>query len=163
MTVSLDLNVRRKLWPEAAAASVLRALAARVDIVLGGIDEVALVTRRGVSADPGALAAAALDLGPATAILKLGADGALGMERGGSPVVAPALPVTVVDPIGAGDAFTAGFISARMDDAPLGRALAVANACGAAAVAAVGDMSGLPTRDELERLLGGSSLGDTIR
>jgi ribokinase len=38
-----------------------------------------------------------------------------------------------VDTTGAGDAFAAGFIAARLDDADYGEALVVANACGALA------------------------------
>ena len=66
----------------------------------------------------------------------------------------PALPVpSVVDPVGAGDAFSAGFIAARLNGADLLPALRTANACGAAAVASVGDLTGLPDAVELERLL----------
>ena len=43
VTVSLDLNIRRRLWSEADAATALRGLADGTDLVLGGLDEVALV------------------------------------------------------------------------------------------------------------------------
>jgi sugar/nucleoside kinase (ribokinase family) len=39
----------------------------------------------------------------------------------------------------------------------------VANACGAAAVSVVGDMAGLPDREELDRLLAATPGADTLR
>ncbi len=156
LTISLDVNLRRRLWTDAVAAPVLRALAARVDVVLAGADEAAVVT--GTSgpdaADPGRLAAALLELGPSTAVLKLGGAGAAAQERGGRLLRRAALPVAgIVDPIGAGDAFSAGFIAARLEGRDLDGALEVAVACGAAAVATIGDLAGLPDRAELDRLL----------
>ena len=96
-------------------------------------------------------------------MLKLGSRGSLGLERGGAPVAAAALAVPViVDPVGAGDAFCAGFIAARLDGLDLPTALAWGNACGAAAVAAEGDQTGLPTTAELARLLAAGG-PDTLR
>lgn len=162
LTVSLDVNLRRKLWPDHVAGPVLRDLARDVDVLLAGIDEAAVVTGTNDD-DPERLAAAILALGPSIAVLKLGADGALAVERDGPVVRRPAVPVpAIVDPVGAGDAFSAGFIVARLEGGDLTRALDVANACGAAAVSAVGDTTGLPDRFELERLLAASS-GDVIR
>ena len=126
-------------------------------------DEARVVTGASPDAPPEALAAALLALGPSLVALKLGARGSLGLERGASPVVVPGLTVpVVVDPVGAGDAFCAGFIAARLDGLGLADALAWGNACGAAAVAAEGDQTGLPTAAELARLLetGGP---DTLR
>jgi 2-dehydro-3-deoxygluconokinase len=163
LTVSIDLNLRRKLWRDDEAGPVLRDLTGRADVVLGSPDEVAVVAGRTAEDEPGALAASLLELGPSVAVLKLGADGGLAAAQGGSVVERPALPVTsVVDPVGAGDAFTAGWISAQLEGADLDEALEVAVACGAAAVAAEGDMSGLPTRAELAHLRSGGGV-DTIR
>jgi 2-dehydro-3-deoxygluconokinase len=173
-TVSLDLNVRRRLWAEREAAAVLAGLAARCDAVLGSLDEVALVAgcagtlEAGASIDPEVAADAMLALGPSTVVVKLGAGGALArMGRGGdaSTVRAPALePVTVADPVGAGDAFSAGYIAAMLEGAGPAEALRAGNACCASVVASVGDMTGLPTRAELERLLAGAPGGvDTLR
>jgi len=155
-TVSLDLNLRRRLWSDEVAAPVLRALASRVDVLFGSPEELAVVTGLRHDEDPATLVRAAVDLGPAVAVAKLGADGALALDGD-----MPELPVTrsgiplpvVIDPIGAGDAFCAGFIAARLDGTDLADALEVANACGASAAAALGDQTGLPDRATLAAIL----------
>ncbi|MFL5674925.1 MAG: sugar kinase [Chloroflexota bacterium] len=168
-TVSLDLNLRRRLWSDEEAAPVLAALSARVDVVLGSPDELAVVSGRGPTEDPVALAAAALELGPAIVVAKLGAKGAIALERDDptTPSVRPAIPLPVViDPVGAGDAFCAGFIAARLDGTDIATALDIGNACGAAAAAALGDQTGLPDRAELAAILRAATEDgspDTIR
>ena len=162
LTISLDVNLRRKLWSDDEARPVLVDLASRVDVVLAGDDEAAAFADADPGSPPEMLVDALLELGPSTAVLKLGVDGAIGRDRDGASVRRPGLAVAAIDPIGAGDAFSAGFISARLDGASLERSLDVANACGASAVSALGDQSGLPDRVELERLLAPAS-ADAIR
>ena len=160
LTVSLDLNIRRKLWPEERAVDALGRLSARVDVVFGGTDEAALVSglarslEAGAGVDPRRAAETLLDLGPTTAVIKLGAGGALQLGRDGVAVRHPGVRVPrSVDPVGAGDAFCAGYVAACLEGLAVEAALALGNACGAAVVATVGDLSGLPSRAEAERLL----------
>jgi 2-dehydro-3-deoxygluconokinase len=163
LTVSLDINLRRRLWSDEIAGPTLRDLTAGVDVVLGSPDELAVIADSEPATDPAELAAAVATLGPATVVAKLGPDGALGLESGATPVHVPALAVgAVVDPVGAGDAFCAGFIAGRLDGVGHETALRMGNACGALAVAAVGDQAGLPDRAELGRLLAGGA-ADTLR
>ncbi len=154
-TVSFDVNLRRKLWSEAEAASVFRRLAARADVVLGDPDELALAT----SVDDAA--AGLLSAGTSVVVTKLGAEGVRARTSDGQDMAVPALPVRAVDPVGAGDAFCAGFIAARLDGLDVGAALRWGVACGAAVVSVDGDIDGLPTRPELERLLQAGA--ETIR
>lgn len=115
------------------------------------------------SAPPEAAASSLLDLGARTAVIKLSASGALELAEGAAPLRRPALPVaTVVDPVGAGDAFAAGYIAARLEGLDGAAALELGNACGASAVATLGDQTGLPTRAEADRLVR-SVAGDAIR
>ena len=161
LTISLDINLRRRLWSDEEAAPVIRDLASRVDVVLGSADELAVVADLDPDTSPERLARAVAAIGPGTVVAKLGRDGALGLE-GELSVVEPGIMVDqVVDPVGAGDAFCAGFIAGRLDGVDLPTALRMGNACGALAVAASGDQSGLPDRDELARLLAGGP--DTLR
>jgi 2-dehydro-3-deoxygluconokinase len=167
MTVSLDLNLRRRLWSDAEAGPVLQALAGQADVILGSPDEFAAICDTPHDATPTELARAALALGPTLSIVKLGAEGGSLAATRDEVVQRPAVPLpVVVDPVGAGDAFCAGFIAARLDGAGLPAALDAGNACGAAAAAALGDQTGLLDRAELDGLLAaaaGSRTHDTIR
>ena len=75
----------------------------------------------------------------ATLIVTHGGDGSEAHDRaGGRTTTHEGFDADVVDTTGAGDAFAAGFLAARLDGAGLDRALAVANACGAIAAGEVG-------------------------
>ena len=88
-TVSLDLNVRRRLWAGGGGRTDAGRHRRTLDVVLGSLDEVALVAglagtlEAGASADPEAAAGAMLALGPHGVVVKLGADGALAHVRRG--------------------------------------------------------------------------------
>src|SRR5690606_13410148 len=139
--LSFDVNHRARLWTAEDASPVLSQLARAADIVIGSADELTLVG--GIDA--------LLAGGVREVVTKLGADGAAARSAG-KQASAPGHRVTVVDTIGAGDAFTAGYLSAALDGLDLPGRLARGNACGAFAVAGEGDWEGLPTRDELSLL-----------
>jgi 2-dehydro-3-deoxygluconokinase len=163
LTISFDVNLRRRLWSDEVAGPALRAIATGVDVVLGSPDELAVLAGRDPSTDVASAAHAVLDLGVRTVVAKLGADGAFALETGGEPIASRAVSVPqVIDPVGAGDAFCAGYIAGQLDGVDLPTALRMANACGALAVAALGDQSGLPDRAELGRLLAADG-PDTLR
>jgi ribokinase len=63
-------------------------------------------------------------------VIKRGEDGARA-ESGDRRVTHQGFDAEPVDTTGAGDAFAAGFIASRLDDASLETAIAVGNACGA--------------------------------
>jgi sugar/nucleoside kinase (ribokinase family) len=75
----------------------------------------------------------------------------MAVEAGGAaPTQAPSTPLPrTVDPVGAGDAFAAGFLVARLEGMAIGDALALANRCGAFATTAPGDIEALPRREEV--------------
>lgn len=105
--ISFDLNWRPALWT-GRDPRVLRELADMADVVLAGSDEAELVWGTG---DPARLRQ--LLPGPASLVVKQGADGATLLE-GGASYFEPALEVEVVEPVGAGDAFAAGFLAATL-------------------------------------------------
>ncbi len=152
-TVSLDINLRRKLWRDKEAARVLRDLAIRTDVLLGDEEELRLVVGTRSKLDRSALVRAAQDLGPRTVVLKLGELGSFGVDASEAQVHVPGFRVTVTDPVGAGDAFAAGFIGARLRGFGLETSLLWGNGCGASCVGSLGDLAGLPTIDELESIL----------
>jgi 2-dehydro-3-deoxygluconokinase len=145
--VSVDVNYRSKLWSRYDAAPVLRDLVSRADIVFAGPDEAALFV------DPADPLSELAKLGPAEVVIKDGARGCAALIDGERHTV-PAVPVTVVDPVGAGDAFVAGYLADRMAGAPPAARLTTAVAVGAFAVTVPGDCEGLPDRAELAALTG---------
>ena len=145
--VTLDPNYRSKLWSRDDFRRVLRDLAARCDILLPGVDEAELLTGE---SDPEAAARDVLGLGPRCVVLKLGAQGALAVADD-QRIQVPALRLErIVDPVGAGDAFAAGFLSGLLRGFDMTEALLLANRCGALAMSAPGDLESLPRRVEVE-------------
>ena len=147
--VSLDLNLRLENWGwEAGFREVALDAVERSDIVLGSaLDE---ITALGDDADP-ITAARALSVGDRVVVARLGADGAMAID-GHQVIRAPGLDVEVVDTVGAGDAFNAGFIAARLKGSELGESLRWGNAVAASTITEHGARSG-PTRAELKALL----------
>ncbi|MDR7544255.1 MAG: carbohydrate kinase family protein [Armatimonadota bacterium] len=86
------------------------------------------------------------------AVIKLGAEGAIGIEDGR---VARARPpeVTPLDTTGAGDAFDAGFIWAYLRGESLARCLLAGNICGALSTRAPGGTAAFPRLRHLLRVL----------
>ncbi|MEU9856614.1 sugar kinase [Streptomyces sp. NPDC047974] len=153
-TVSLDINYRSLLWSPREAADTLLPLVREADVVFAGLDEAGLFVEAGGVADT---ARALARLGPRQCVIKLGPDGALALVDG-EIFVQAAVPVTAVDPIGAGDSFVAGYLSGLLDGAPPADRLRTAAICGAFSVSVPGDWEGLPRRSE------GSLLdGDDVR
>ncbi|WP_327165391.1 sugar kinase [Streptomyces zaomyceticus] len=144
--VSFDVNHRERLWGRAEAAEVLAGLLPYADIVFAGPEEAALFVPE---ESPERMARALTRLGPAQAVLKLGARGALVATGDGGLHIRPAVPVTAVDPVGAGDAFVSGYLAAALDGSPVEERLHLAALCGAFAVSVPGDWEGLPRRTEL--------------
>lgn len=87
-----------------------------------------------------------------TLVIKLGADGALGTQNGAS-VRVPSIPVNVVDTVGAGDSFDAGFLYGYLNDWSVERSLQLACICGALSTQRAGGTEGQPTLDEAMKFL----------
>jgi 2-dehydro-3-deoxygluconokinase len=156
--VSLDVNYRSKLWSRDQARAVLGPLARHATIVIASDDELDLVAppreASGAAAptDPEARAAAhLLDLGVSEVVVKRGAAGAA-VHTADGLLEAPAIAVTSVDTVGAGDAFTAGYLSALLDGDDVAARLHRGILAGAFAVSTRGDWEGLPRREELALL-----------
>lgn len=146
VAVSVDLNFRSRLWTADEAVPVLRELVGRADIVFATDSEAAMLLG---DASPDALAARLAALGPREAVVKMGSKGAVSVAEG-RVVTQAARPVQVVDPVGAGDAFAAGYLAAWLADEQPEDRLWTACEMGRYAVAVQGDCEGLPTREELD-------------
>ena len=110
--LSFDVNWREQLWPDGDPRVVVD-LANRADVVLVGADE----ARRVMGTDDPVELRRILPL-PETIVVKDGGLRAMTVDRDGGTIEVPALRVEVLEPVGAGDAFAAGFLSGtvRGDD-----------------------------------------------
>jgi 2-dehydro-3-deoxygluconokinase len=104
--LSFDVNYRRGLWSVAEAGPALLAIANRADIVFVGLDEAQELWGISSPADVRALLPH-----PRTVVVKDGSVGATEFSAG-PPTFVPAHTVEVVEVVGAGDAFAAGYLSA---------------------------------------------------
>ncbi|MCD5347925.1 sugar kinase [Agromyces sp. S2-1-8] len=114
--LSFDVNHRAALWRSAeAAAARLRALAAAADLAFVGLDEAARLWGTTTASDVRAFLPE-----PARLVVKDGDVGATEFARGVDGIDAvehvAAHPVDVVEAVGAGDAFAAGYLAALLDD-----------------------------------------------
>lgn len=157
--VSFDVNYRAALWAPDIAAPVLRDLARRSDILFAGEDEARLL---GLTGEAAGLVAGLSALGPQEAILKQGPRGAVAIidNRPMTAVPVPTSPYAT-DPVGAGDAFVAGYLADRIAGAAAQQRLTTASACGASVASTPGDWEGLPSRSAIARLERDSS--DVLR
>ena len=148
VTVCLDLNYRSKLWSPEQAGPVLAGLVARADILFATEPEARLVVD---GTGPAELGRALAALGPGQVVIKRGALGAVAVVDGEALEVLP-YPVTEVDPVGAGDAFAAGYLSTLLDGGGPVKRLDTGALAGAFAVTVPGDWEGLPHPTDLELL-----------
>ncbi|MBS2966281.1 sugar kinase [Actinocrinis puniceicyclus] len=152
VTVSVDVNYRAKLWPAAVARPVLLRLVAQADLVFAGVAEACLLLDAVDRPPIDELARAVSALGPHQVVIKDAERGCAALVDG-SAYRLPALPVSVVDPVGAGDAFVAGYIAEHLAGKPAAQRLHTATAAGAFAVSVPGDCEGLPRRADLNTLI----------
>lgn len=150
--VSLDVNYRSRLWSREDAGAFLNQIVGIADLVFGDPQELAVLTGTNEPDVPGLLLR-----GVRQVVIKLGPKGAR-VCTADTDVTRPAWAVQVADPIGAGDAFVAGYLSGVLDDlSPVDR-LERGNACGAAVVSSRGDWEAMLTRADLGSLAAGGDV-----
>jgi len=140
----LDVNLRPKLGNVPAVVSAIRKAAGQASMVFVGLDEAGPVF--GVDR-PAALVQLIEGDGGAEVVVT---DGANGSWVAGQHL--PAIPVTVVDPVGAGDAFAGTYCALRaFGDSPVAAGRVAADVA-ARVVSTAGDLDGLPSAAEVEHL-----------
>jgi 2-dehydro-3-deoxygluconokinase len=132
---AVDPNLRAGLWGSHRAVELISPLIERCDLLLGGETEL----QRFADGDGESLARACQAHGPAEVVITRGSAGAGALDRNGRWHELPAAPVTERDPVGAGDAFNAAYLAARLDDRDVPDALQSASIAGAHAAATLGD------------------------
>ncbi len=142
----VDPNLRPGLWGSDRAVELVRPLIERCDLLVGGEAELSVLVG-GTGRD---LAERCRGLGPREVVLKRGAAGAAALGPDGEWMEWAPAPAPEVDPVGAGDAFNAGYVAARLDGRSVAAALELGARCGAGVAAAVGDTAGFPDPADLE-------------
>ena len=148
--ISLDLNLRLQLWSIESAREAIGPVIQKSSAIFGTEEE--FLDYFGVSDIDEALGAA-VALGPRIAAAKMGPDGAVALVDGLRFAHGGYRAPAVVDVVGAGDGFDAGFLASYLRGLSPYECLRRANLCGACAVATPGDFQGYPTLEEMERLL----------
>jgi sugar/nucleoside kinase (ribokinase family) len=138
LATSLDTN-----WDPAETWAGLDALLPLTSVFLPNAAEACAITRQ-----PNVEAAARQLTGQSDLVaIKLGSQGALACQ-GKDTFVAASIPVNVVDTVGAGDTFDAGFLYGYLNGWDAARSLRLACVCGALSTQAAGGTDGQPTLKE---------------
>lgn len=147
--VSFDVNFRPALWDVATAGPTLLALAQRADVVFVGLDEAATLWGCRTAEDVRSL------IPEPVVVVKDGGTEAIEFD-GATVTREPALPVDIVESVGAGDAFAAGWLSARARGDGAARRLRTGHLIAAHVLAVAGDQADLPNLEQREAMLGGA-------
>ncbi|MEU9407953.1 5-dehydro-2-deoxygluconokinase [Streptomyces sp. NPDC048281] len=150
-TTVFDLDWRPMFWkdPESARPFYAEALK-HATVAVGNLDEVEVAT--GVR-EPQAAAQALLDAGVEIAVVKQGPKGVLAVSRDGDSAEVPPLPVTVLNGLGAGDAFGGSLCHGLLEGWDLEKIMRHANAAGAIVASRLECSSAMPTGDEIDAAL----------
>lgn len=153
--LSLDINVRPSVLPDPTeywnrVAPWLDLLGRHRGVVKASDDDVDYLARAsGAKGDaPEVMAQWRQRFGFAVGVVTLGAEGAYAIDRHGVEALVPGRAVAVVDTVGAGDTFMAGFLTEFARTQDVGAALAVGVSAGAYVCGKQGPQP--PTRAELE-------------
>jgi sugar/nucleoside kinase (ribokinase family) len=148
--VSLDVGME----PSKAIPQKILQMARSVDILLVSLDEAAALTG---TSDPFKAFGALRKAGAHEVVLKVGRRGCM-ISENDRPVLVPSFAVRARDSTGAGDAFVAAFLQARLGGWSAIESAIAANAAGALATTVIGAGENLPGQGEVTALLSAQRL-----
>jgi 5-dehydro-2-deoxygluconokinase len=150
----LDLDYRPSFWSSRDEAhSITREALRHATIAIGNIEEVDVAVG---TTDPDTAADRLLELGLTTAIVKLGPEGVLA-KSATELLVVPPVRVDVVNGLGAGDGFGGAFCHGELSGWSLEDTLHYANAAGAIVASRLGCSDAMPTHEEIEKSMEGTT------
>ena len=145
-----DLDYRDMFWPSAANAhEQVQKVLAHTDVAIGNKEECQVAVGE---SEPDRAADALLESGVDIAVVKQGPLGTLAKTRE-ERIVVPVTPVKVVNGLGAGDAFGAGFCHAILEGWDLPRAVQFASTAGAIVASRLECSTAMPTEEEVFELI----------
>ncbi len=163
--VSFDLNYREQLWTPPEARAVVDEMIPYASLFKLGHDEAEAIWNKGYSAEQYASNLQRISGG--VVVVTRGMDGAVACD-GETLVEHLGYAIDALDPVGAGDAFVAGFLGSifernglreflHLDRAErkleIQKALEVGNVCGALTCTRYGDTAAMPTMREVREFL----------
>jgi len=149
--VSFDPNIRLKLWTKEEAIPVLLEIAKLSDIIFPGIDEGEMLL--GLT-KPEEIADTFMQMGCSVVVVKLGTEGCYIADSVNKLYVNSYKVENPEDTVGAGDGFSAGFLSGILNKLDFKECGEYGNGVGAMAVLVKGDMEGYPNLEQLMEFIG---------
>ncbi|WP_027965310.1 sugar kinase [Halalkalibacillus halophilus] len=149
--VVFDPNIRLKLWTKEKAREVILDLLPDVDLLIAGDEEMKIIVGE---SDPDRIQEKCQQFDFEYLIIKRGENGATGFHQQQKAEVKANKVKSVVDTVGAGDGFDAGFIYSYLNGYSLEKALHFANTIGGMVVEVIGDNEGLPYLEEVQMHMG---------
>jgi 2-dehydro-3-deoxygluconokinase len=151
VAVSLDTNLRLRLWPLDRARAMIHAAAGLAEILRPSLDDARQLT--GIE-DADKIADFYLGLGPRVVALTLGGEGALIATKERRERITPR-PAKLVDATGAGDMFTGAFLAEYLRTSDPFAAGRYANVAAALSTEGYGAVAPMPKRVVVEAALAG--------
>lgn len=151
VVVTFDPNIRLKLWSGEKAKAVLQSFLPFVDVLITGEEEAELLLG---STNMEELIELGKHYDISHIVLKRGEKGAIGYKGGEIIDASPIISSKIVDTIGAGDGFAAGYIYSLINDWSLEKSLSFANAVACYVIGVPGDNEGLPYLEDMAVILG---------
>jgi 2-dehydro-3-deoxygluconokinase len=149
--VSVDPNLRLKLWAIEEARPVLMELIKEADYFFPGVEEARLLLDQ-PDFSVNEIIDYFLRLGIEQVVVKLGPEGCI-TANSNEKIQVDGIKVVEVDSVGAGDGFCAGYLSGVLNGLSPVECAKRAVIVGALAVTDQSDYDGYPTLDELELIL----------
>ena len=155
--VSFDINVRPSTMPDRAeyfarVTAFMAAVGSGGGIVKASDEDIAWLVDDAEGDPLGYAEAWAEEYGLALFVVTLGADGVCAVTRDGRRVQVPGFSIDVVDTVGAGDTFMAGFLAAYSEN-PADLEGALRRGAAAAAIVCTRKGAHPPTAAEVDALL----------
>lgn len=148
--ISFDPNIRMKLWKNNDYRPLMRDIISHSTYLLTGLEEAKILYD---SDNITKLSKTILSSGTTQClVIKDGSNGAYICDDSGVTKIPPA-SCNCIDPIGAGDAFNAGFLSGILESKTFTESGAIGAICGASVTESMGDTEGMVSKTELDRIL----------
>lgn len=151
LKISFDPNIRESLWSsKIEMIETLNKIAYSSDYIIPNVKEGKILTGKN---NPEDIANFYIEKGVKNVIVKLGEVGCYIRSNDTSEYLQGFKVSNVVDTVGAGDAFVAGFLSGLLSGKDLVESSSIGNAMGAITVTHKGDNEGLPTFEKLQEFI----------